>query len=299
MTTASDRTVKARLRTWSGEAGGDEAESVESSGAGDSAAVIRNAEQASYRGTRGFASVPEPAILGKMSILSTRPPAQSPDGTLETLAASARSLAFKKGARIFEEGSLADCCFVLTAGKAHIVLAGSRGAEILLNIVTPPALIGEISLLDRSTRTASFVAAEPCQVIRIPAAALDALRRNPAFEQRLVAGLVSTVRESDDRVRAISSFPSVSRVAWCLLRIASHAGRRDGSSIVIPKARHIELAEMAGCSRETVSRALQVLKRKIATDIAEEHVEDLHARAEVADHVVVHTRPSINAMDDR
>ncbi len=185
-----------------------------------------------------------------------------PAGDLETLAASARSLAFKKGARIFEEGSLADCCFVLTAGKAHIVLAGSRGAEILLNIVTPPALIGEISLLDRSTRTASFVAAEPCQVIRIPAAALDALRRNPAFEQRLVAGLVSTVRESDDRVRAISSFPSVSRVAWCLGRIASHAGRRDGSSIVIPKARHTELAEMAGCSRETVSRALQVLKRK-------------------------------------
>jgi CRP/FNR family transcriptional regulator, cyclic AMP receptor protein len=181
---------------------------------------------------------------------------------LEMLASSGRPMTFKKGARIFEEGTNADCCFVLTAGKAHIVLAGDRGAEILLNILTPPALVGEISLLDKSTRTASFVAVEPCHLIRIPAPALESLRQSPPFEQRLVAGLVSTVRESDDRVRAISSFPSVSRVAWCLGRIARHSGHREGSAIVIPKAHHNELAEMAGCSRETVSRALQILKRK-------------------------------------
>ncbi len=181
---------------------------------------------------------------------------------LDLLVSSARSLAFKKGARIFEEGASADCCFVLTAGRGHVVLAGDRGTEILLNILTPPALVGEISLLDKSTRTASFVAVEPCHLIRIPAAAVETLRRNAAFEQRLVAGLVSTVRESDDRVRVISSFPSISRVAWCLGRIARHTGRRDGPSIVIPKTQHSELAEMAGCTRETVSRALQVLRRK-------------------------------------
>jgi CRP-like cAMP-binding protein len=181
---------------------------------------------------------------------------------LEMLSSAVRSVTFKKGARIFEEGATGDCCFVLTLGRGHVVLAGDRGAEILLNILTPPALVGEISLLDRSTRTASFVAVQPCHLIRIPALAIDALRRNAAFEQRLVAGLVSTVRESDDRVRAISSFPSVSRVAWCLGRIARHAGRRDGAAIVIHKAQHNELAEMAGCSRETVTRALQILRRK-------------------------------------
>ena len=185
---------------------------------------------------------------------------------LDMLGSAGRPMAFKKGARIFEEGAVADCCFVLTDGKAHIVLAGDRGTEILLNILTAPALVGEISLLDRSTRTASFVATEPCHVIRIPAAAIESLRKNAAFEQQLVARLVSTIRESDDRVRAISSFPSVSRVAWCLGRIARHSGRRQGSTIVIPKAQHHELAEMAGCSRETVSRSLQILKRKHCID---------------------------------
>jgi CRP/FNR family cyclic AMP-dependent transcriptional regulator len=181
---------------------------------------------------------------------------------LDELTSGARLMTFRKGARVFEEGTPADCCYVLTSGKARVVLSGSNGAEILLRILTPPALVGEIALLDNSTRSASLVAAEACHLVRIPAPALEALRKDPAFERRLVAGLVSIVRASDDRVRVISSFPTLKRVAWCLGRIARHGGRRDGSTIVIARPHQNELAEMAGCSRETVNRALHVLKRK-------------------------------------
>jgi CRP/FNR family transcriptional regulator, cyclic AMP receptor protein len=181
---------------------------------------------------------------------------------LDMLVASAHSVSFKKGARIFEEGSPADYCFVLTSGRARVVLAGSGGTEILLNILTPPALFGEIGLLDHSTRSASLVAAEPCHVIRISGAAFQSLRANRPFEDRLIAGLLSTVRRSDDRVRVITSFPTEKRIAWCLSRVAGVSGRREGSYIVIPKTPHQELAEMAGCTRETVSRAMQTLRKK-------------------------------------
>ena len=183
-------------------------------------------------------------------------------GELDMLAFAARPMTFRKKARIFEEGDRADCCFVLTSGKARVVLNGDNGTEILLHIVTPTGLVGEVALLDRSTRSASLVAAETCHLIRIPAAALAALRSNPGFEDHLVAGLVSTLREADDHVRVISTLSSVSRVAWCLGRIARYEGRLDGQNVVIPKTAHTDLAEMAGCTRETVSRALGTLKRK-------------------------------------
>jgi CRP-like cAMP-binding protein len=181
---------------------------------------------------------------------------------LELLAASSRDVAFKKGARIFEEGAPADCCLAMTAGRARVVLAGDNGAEILLHIVTPPALVGEVALLDRSTRSASLVAVEPCHFIRIPATTFEQLRKSARFEQRLVELLVSRLREADDRVRVITSFPSINRVAWCLARLARYTGRREGTTITIPKTPHSELAEMAGCTRETVTRTLQVLRRK-------------------------------------
>lgn len=194
--------------------------------------------------------------LVAVPLLSSLSPAD-----LDMLVSTARPVSFKKGARIFEEGTPADCCFVLTSGRARVVLAGSGGTEIALNIVTPPSLVGEIGLLDHSTRSASLVAAEPCHLIRISGATFQSLRANRAFEDRLVAGLVATVRRSDERVRVISSFPTMKRIAWCLARVASASGRREGAYIVLPKTSHQELAEMAGCTRETVTRAMQMLRK--------------------------------------
>jgi CRP/FNR family cyclic AMP-dependent transcriptional regulator len=184
----------------------------------------------------------------------------------EALASSARPVSFKKGARIFEEGAPADCCYLLTSGKARVVLSGSSGSEILLQMVAAPALIGEIALLDNSTRSASLIASEPCHLLRIPAPALQALRKDPAFEDHLVRGLIRILRASEDRVRVVTTFPAVKRVAWCIGRIARASGRREGASIVMEKVAHHDLAEMAGCTRETVSRALQVLRRRKFVD---------------------------------
>jgi CRP/FNR family cyclic AMP-dependent transcriptional regulator len=185
-----------------------------------------------------------------------------PAPDFDALASSARMVSFKKGARIFEEGTPADCFYVLTSGKARVVLSGSSGAEILLQILVPPALIGEIALLDNSTRSASLIASEACHLLRVPAATLRALRKDPEFEDRLVRGLIRILRASEDRVRVVTTFPAVKRVAWCLGRIVRASGRRQGTAMVIDKPAHHDLAEMAGCTRETVSRALQVLRRK-------------------------------------
>jgi CRP/FNR family cyclic AMP-dependent transcriptional regulator len=198
-----------------------------------------------------------------ISVLKTVPLFHGlPADHLEALASNARLTNFKKGARIFEEGAAADCCYVLTSGKARVVLSGSSGTEILLQIVAPPALVGEIALLDNSTRSASLIASEPCHLLRIPAAALLSLRKDPDFEDRLVRGLIRILRASEDRVRVITTFPAVKRVAWCLGRVARAGGRREGGAIVVAKPAHHDLAEMAGCTRETVSRALQVLRRR-------------------------------------
>jgi CRP-like cAMP-binding protein len=54
----------------------------------------------------------------------------------------------------------------------------------------------------------------------------------------------------------------MARVAWCLARLARQEGKRDGTAVVIPRRKHQELADMVGCTRETVSRKLETLKRK-------------------------------------
>jgi CRP/FNR family transcriptional regulator, cyclic AMP receptor protein len=181
---------------------------------------------------------------------------------LTDLARDGRPLMFRKGARVFEEGSPADCCFVLTAGKARVVLSGDGGAEILLGMVMPDSVVGEVALLDRAKRSASLVAAEPSHFIRISGEAFDRMRGNIAFERKLVAHVVSLLREANDQARAIATFPSVPRVVWCLSRVARREGQREGQVVVVPNKPHQELAEMSGCTRETITRAMGTLKER-------------------------------------
>jgi CRP/FNR family transcriptional regulator len=184
------------------------------------------------------------------------------DPQLDLLATATRATVARKNARIFEEGAPADCCFVITSGKARVVLSADDGTETLLAMLAATSLVGEIALLDRSTRSAAVVAATDCHLLRIPVTAFDELRKNPAFEQKLVAHIAATLRDTNEHVRALSAFSCTARLAWCLARIARQEGEKSGSSLVIPRKPHHDLAQMTGCTRETVTRARGTLKRK-------------------------------------
>jgi CRP/FNR family cyclic AMP-dependent transcriptional regulator len=184
------------------------------------------------------------------------------DSELEMVASTSRSVSSRRSACVFEEGAPADCCYVMTAGKAKLVLSAEGGAEIILGVLNPKGIVGEVALLDGSTRSADLIATDECHFIRIPKSSFDALRKNLRFEQRVVAHVVSLLRDADDQVRITASLPALSKVAWCLARIARREGTRRGTTIVIPKQTHQDMAEMTGCSRETVTRALAALKRK-------------------------------------
>ena len=185
-----------------------------------------------------------------------------PAGELQKLARRSQTFWKKKAVRLFEEGSAADCCLVLTSGRAKVVLNGLGGSEIILGLVEPFALIGEIALLDRATRSAGLVTVEKSHFIRIAADTFLELRSNRAFEDRLVANVTGTLRRATEQLRAIYTYNSLERVAWCLSRLAGQRGASVGTEIVIsPRPPHHELAEMTGCSRETVSRILLRLRR--------------------------------------
>ena len=184
------------------------------------------------------------------------------EAQLQTLAAASGSVTVQKYGRIFEEGSPGDCCYVLTAGEARVILTGDDETEMLIATIRPRMIVGELALLDGSPRSAALVAAQACRFIRIPAPAFEELRQSAAFEQRLVKHVASRLRDTNEHIRGVSSGTSIARVAWCLSRIARQEGTLDRGGILIPKKAHRELADMAGCSRETVTRALGTLRRK-------------------------------------
>src|SRR5688572_20697606 len=129
-----------------------------------------------------------------------------PVADLLAMATAARPLVRKKNARIFEEESEANSCFVLISGRAKVVISGRAGTEITVGLVGPFELVGEIALLDSSTRSAGLVAIEACQLLQISKASFTALRSNRDFEDKLVAHVTSMLRRATEQLRAIYTF---------------------------------------------------------------------------------------------
>jgi CRP/FNR family cyclic AMP-dependent transcriptional regulator len=195
------------------------------------------------------------------------------DADLATLSKAVTRLAAKKNARIFEEATAADACYVMTEGRAKVIISGERGTEIILAILEPHSLVGELSLVDGSPRSAALVAINESRFLRIPADAFTDLRRkNASFQARLLNHVASTLRQTNEQLRAICSFQAVGRVAWCLSRLAARDGRLEDRGIVLTRPAHHEIAEMTGCSRETVTRALRKLKAKRCIAWDERHL---------------------------
>src|SRR5262245_18763477 len=188
--------------------------------------------------------------------------ANLPVGDLRIAARRTRSLTRAKGATIFDEGSPADCCYVITFGRAKVVLSGAEASEVILGTVEAHELVGELSLLDGSPRSAGLVALEECHLLWLPNAAFQELRNNRAFEDRLVVHVTAMLRRATEQLRAIYTYDSAERVAWCLARLAIRTGRRiNGAMVISPRPPHQELADMTGCSRETVTRVLTHLQK--------------------------------------
>lgn len=186
-----------------------------------------------------------------------------PDADLVTLSKAATRLTTKKNARIFEEASAADACYVLAEGRAKVVISGARGTEIILAILEPYSLVGELSLVDGSPRSAALVAMAESTFVRLRREAFSELqKKNPAFQARLLNHVAATLRQTNEQLRAICSFQAVGRVAWCLSRLSAREGELQSGVIVLKRPAHHQIAEMTGCSRETVTRALTRLKAK-------------------------------------
>ena len=188
--------------------------------------------------------------------------ANLPEALLRAAARNTRPLIKQKSTTIFDEGSPADSCYVIVSGRAKVVLSGREATEVILGTVEALELVGELSLLDGSPRSAGLVALKECQLLRLPKASFQELRNDRAFEDKLVVHVTAMLRRATEQLRAIYTYDSEERVAWCLARVAIRTGRRVNGTIVIAhRPPHQELADMTGCSRETVTRALALFQK--------------------------------------
>ena len=196
-------------------------------------------------------------LLARVPLLSGLEPTE-----LERIAQVAIPRSFPKGARVFHEGDRSDACYVIRSGEVRVTREHSDGRAIALATLGTGELVGELAMLDGGVRSASVEALTEVELLAVSATDMRGLlERNAQITAKLVVALTRRLRETNERISRQSFQTVPSRVAGVLSQLVAEENAEHGRDGVTIRMNQADLAQLAGTSRESVSRFLAVLER--------------------------------------
>jgi CRP/FNR family transcriptional regulator, cyclic AMP receptor protein len=179
---------------------------------------------------------------------------------LERFSRVAVPRAFPAATRVFHEGDHSDACYIVRSGSFRVTREHSDGRAITLATLGPGDIFGELAMLDGEVRSASVESLADGELLALPAGEVRALlARHPDITVKLVAALVRRLRTANERISRQSFQTVPSRVAGVLSQLVSE-NSGEGGEVTI-RMNQADLAQLAGTSRESVSRFLADLER--------------------------------------
>lgn len=186
------------------------------------------------------------------------------DAELEKITKVAVQQVFRKDNMVLIEEEIGSTMFIILDGRVKISRISDEGREVILSILSEGDFFGEMSILDGQTRSANVVTLEDSEIMVIRREDfLQMLHDYPQIAINLLKELALRLRRSDAQIKSLSLQNATGKVASTLLRIADDSGKIYKGQVEIPRLPpQQDLANMAGTSRETISRVLKSLQKK-------------------------------------
>jgi CRP/FNR family cyclic AMP-dependent transcriptional regulator len=172
-------------------------------------------------------------------------------------------LAFPARAIVFEEGQLPSNLFVVCTGQLKLSTTSRDGRTMILRLAHPGDVLGLSAALSGQPYEVTTETLEPSEMKRVPRTEfLHFLESYSEVGRKAAESVSREYREVflDARRLALSG-SAAGRLAQLLLEWAATAACSGGELRFTMALTHEELANMAGSSRETVTRLLNQFER--------------------------------------
>lgn len=152
--------------------------------------------------------------------------------------------------------------FLLRSGMAKVRTFTIDGDEVVLSVLGPGEVFGEMAALDGAARAADVVALTPVTVLKLRGAPFAALLRQEVALALALARLeAGRLRDLNQRFALLSSDATTRLLATLAYLARRSSGGNDPQAMIPPLAQR-ELGLLAGLSRETASRTLSKLRSR-------------------------------------
>ena len=215
-------------------------------------------------------AIPDPTFLRRIAIF------QDMDlGDLAVLNGLMRRQELPAGARLIASDTHGDSAYVIRHGAVKVHVEQEDGRDVIVAILGPGEIVGEMSVIDRETRSGSVVTLEDTVLFWIDREAFQTcLRTMPRLTLNLTEILSKRLRIANERIKALATLDVYGRIAHHLLVLAKEYGEHvDGGTLIPIRLTQGDLASLVGSSRVRANQALvQLTRRGAITTDARHHV---------------------------
>jgi CRP/FNR family cyclic AMP-dependent transcriptional regulator len=181
-----------------------------------------------------------------------------PETSLQNIARMAMMRRVARNATVVHAGDRTDFVYLILSGSLKVLVSDEEGREVILSMIGPGELFGEMGVLDDNPRSATVVAVIPSDLVVIAKTDFKrALQENFEVSHYIMRNLVARLRKADRKIESLALMDVYGRVARLLLDMAETI---NGQQIVTRKISKQDIAKMIGASREMVSRVMKDLQ---------------------------------------
>ena len=190
------------------------------------------------------------------------------DADIAHIAASVRITKHGPGQFIYLQGDARQSLYFLQCGRIKLTRIAEDGTELLLDIVSPGEMFGEVGAILNEARSDSAQALEEVLLCEMASPGFhDLLISHPGVSYRILKRVTCRLHETERRLARVTYQDVGTRIRETLADLANTKLTDSQSSTFIVRMTQQDLASLIGASRQETSKALKKLKQEGIIDL--------------------------------
>ena len=170
---------------------------------------------------------------------------------------------FTKNQPVYFAKEPSSSIFFLKKGRVKLTRTSKDGKEMILGIINPGEVFGEMSFLDENERTDFATSIDSALLCAINKQEFkEFVEKSPELNLRITKLIGFRLKNYTEKIEELVFKDAPQRVVLFLLKIAENTGKIIGNDVFVkPFLKHQDIADLTACSRQTVNTVLTDLRK--------------------------------------
>ncbi len=171
---------------------------------------------------------------------------------------------FPKSQPIYFANEPSNSIFFLKKGRVKLTRTSPDGKEMIMALVNPGEVFGEMAYIDDGERTDYAIALDECLICAISKDEFrEFVSKHPELNKKITKLIGFKLKKFSERIEDLVFKDAQQRVVTFILTFAKNYGKKVGDELYIkPFLTHQDIAELTACSRQTVNAILTELREQ-------------------------------------